>query len=370
MNAAATLDAETLVKQFTPVDGPAIDADRQLIWSRFGQDGKLLLAADYQGKIRRWRMEGETPEELAPITGHHGWTQAFALHPTEPILYTADSWGELRATRYAEEATGAKLDPLWQHTAAHDGWIRALSLSADGSRLASVGNDHHVRIFDTAKGKLLHEIRVSDHHIFAVALSPDGKTVVTCDLFCKLEHHDVATGDKLGELDASTMHYYDRDQDVCGLRVMRFQDAETLLCAGAEPTSAGRGHGIAAVYYFNVKTGNRTQRLEQGVNTAGFIVDAVDHPAGFVMTVAVGQPGKGALVFQRPEDEKPFFEHPRMSNTHSIALHPDGKSFLVIATKGSGQGNGAVKDKEGNYLGNISQLRRFTFPTEEAVAAK
>ena len=87
MNAAATMDAEALAKAFTPKAGKPVNADRQLCWCRYSPDGKLLLAGDYDAVIRRWNMEGEEPQELKPITGHHGRSPCTRVNrsPTRPI---------------------------------------------------------------------------------------------------------------------------------------------------------------------------------------------------------------------------------------------------------------------------------------------
>lgn len=345
-------------EQYTPREVGMIDTPRQLCWLRFSHDDSLLLGGGYDGLIRRWTFDGTTPTEIDPLRGFRGWAQAFALHPEKPLLYAADSWGRLACYAYADEDPQA----MWELDAAHDGWIRSLAITPDGRRLASAGNDRHVRVFDAETGKPIREIRAGDDDLFAVAIHPDGQSVVSGDLFCRLKAWNVETGELLREFDATKMHFYDRDQDVCGLRGLRFLDeGKTVLAAGAEPTRTGLGHGIPVIYFYDWETGKQTRRLEQGDANDGFIDDLVMHPAGFFMTVTIGQPGKGKLIFQRPEADKPFVEYTKMSNTHSLALNSDGSRFVVAATNRRSQGNGAVKDENGNYVGNYSPLHLFDF---------
>lgn len=347
-----------MIEQLIPKETGSVDTTRQLCWIRFSHDGKRLLGGGYDALIRRWNLVDEELTEIDPIDGFHGWVQAFAQHPEEPSLFAADSWGRLACFDDSAEVTV----PKWDLPSAHDGWIRTMSISHDGKQLATAGNDHHIRLFDTADGTLLHEVEAGDDDIFSVAIHPDGKSVVSGDLFCTLKAWNPVSGECTRELDARKMHFYDRDQDVCGLRSLRFLDeGRTLLAAGAEPTEAGRGHGVPVLYFYDWDSGELTKRLEQGDSNDGFIADLVTHPSGFFMSVTTGQPGKGKLIFHRRDEEKPFFEYTKMSNTHSIALQADGHKFFVAATNRNSQGNGAVSDKEGNYLGNFSPLHLFTF---------
>lgn len=345
-------------EQITPVETLTFETPRQLCWVRFSHDGQVLLGGGYDGLIRRWKFPNDKLSEHSPIDGFHGWTQAFALHPVEPLVFAADSWGRIACHDYSQESSVAK----WELPTAHDGWIRSLCITPDGTRLVSAGNDCHARVFDTANGALLQEIPVSNDDIFAVAIHPAGKSIVTGDLFCRLKAWDLETGQCRREFDAEKLHFYDRDQDVCGLRILQFRDAgRTLLAAGAEPTQAGRGHGIPVIYLFDWETGSLTRRFEQGDANDGFIEDLVTHEDGFVMTVTTGQPGKGKLILQNLNEDKPFLTYTKISNTHAIALTPDGKQFVVAATNRNSQGNGAVKDKDGMYSGNFSPLHLFRF---------
>lgn len=341
----------------------AFDTPRQLCWTRFSHDGATLIGGGYDALIRRWKFSDNKLTEIAPIEGFHGWVQAFALHPTADFVFAADSWGRLACYPLADEKPAAK----WSIKAAHDGWIRSLSITPNGKHLATTGNDGFVRVFNAETGKQESELKVSDHDVFVVAIHPSGESVVTGDVFCTLKKWNVESGKCIGEFDASKMHYYNRDQDVCGLRVLKFEDkGNTLLAAGAEPSSAGRGHGVPVIYLYDFETGKLRKRLEQGVANDGFISDLATHVDGFYMTVTTGQPGKGKLILHRPDEEKPFAEYTKMSNTHSLTM--SGSQLLVAATNRNSQGNGAVKDEDGNYRGNFSPLHLLTLQPVESTS--
>ena len=79
------------------------------------------------------------------------------------------------------------------------------------------------------------------------------------------------------------------------------------------------------------------------------------------MIFTLAGPGCGTVVTQN--DQLAGF------NCHSIALHPDRKMFVVSATNRNSQGNGAVRDKAGAYLGNNSPLHVFEIVAENPAAS-
>lgn len=340
-----------------PRELKSIELDRQVNGVRFSPCGNFLFAGGYDALIRRWSWKDE-PEERPSLNGHRGWVTALAFASQEPLLFTADSWGGLKAWPYEDENP----KPRWLLDDAHDGWIRSLAVSRDGRQVLSSGHDGYARLWDVASGRSLKEMNHGED-LFAVAIHPDGQTAVTADTFGKIKVWDLKTGQMAREIDASKFHYYQRDQDVAGIRVLEFQDeGKTLLVAGSQPTSTGRGLGIPTIRLFDWKTGQPKESLHQGESNDGFVFDLARHPDGFFMTVTSGQPGRGQLAFHRVGEEKPFWIFKKMSNCHSLTLHPEGRHVVVSATNRRSQGNGAVRDKDGKYLGNFSPIHVFELP--------
>ncbi len=344
-----------------PREVRAIELDRQVYGVRFSPDGRFLAAGGYDALVHRWNWAGEEPKELPALEGHRGWVTAIAFASQTKLLFTADSWGGLIAWPYEEQNP----KPRWQKEQAHDGWVRSIALSVDGTKLLTCGRDGLLRLWNVDDGQSLLELNHGED-VFAVAIHPDGKTAVSGDLFGKIKVWDLETGKSIREIDASSLHYYQRDQDVAGIRVLEFHDdGNTLLVAGSEPTSTGRGLGIPTVRFFDWKSGKSKDALHQGDSNDGFVFDLARHPRGFFMTVTSGQPGRGQFAFHRLGEEKPFWIYKKLSNCHSLALHPGGRQVVVSATNRNSQGNGAVKDKQGKYLGNYSPLHVFELPGEK-----
>jgi len=338
-----------------------IETDRQVCLARFSRCGKYLLTGGYDATIRRWDFTGEEPKEIEPLPGHKGWVQNFAALPDGETLISADSWGGLRACPVA----GEKPQPQWNNETAHDGWIRSLSVSEDGKLIATAGRDQMVRVWSCSDGKLLHEFAGHEYDIYSVAMHPEGKAVVSGDLMGNLKHWDLESGKLAREARLEKMHFYDRIQDVCGLRILQSHECgKKLLCAGNEPTRAGRSFGIPTLRQLNWDKLEEKKLHQFGPDKNGFIFDLHWHADGYFMIVTSGPPGAGMFLFQRPEEQEPFFTYTKLYNTHSMAPHPDGRRFVVVATNRQSQGNGAVLDKEGKYLGNSSPLHVFDMAAE------
>ena len=340
-----------------PRERLTIKCDRQICTARFSPCGKFLVAGGYDASVRRWDMTGEEPGSLEHINGHHGWVQWLEFQKDGQLLFSVDSWGGLRASTYA----GEQCEAVWFHEQAHEGWIRALSLSADGKLIATGGRDRSARVWSVSDGKRLKEFSDHPHEVYAVAIHPDGKTVVTGDLFGVLRHWDLESGERRGETKIDKMHFYERIQDVAGVRLLRFHGEQTLICAGAEPQRAGRSIAIPTIHWLDWPSLKIKRTAHFGPEKQGFVFDLAWHPDGYWAVVTSGQPGNGQFLLQRPDEEQPFFVSTKMSNCHSLDVHPDGR-IAVSASNRNSQGNGAVKDKDGNYLGNWSPIHLFDPP--------
>ena len=363
-------DLATLKTRFEPIEAKQLKLDRQMNAARFTACGKYLLAAGHDGLVRRFDAAVDEMPELKPLVGHGGWLQALALpkkrdeaeavDPAEEVVYSVDSWGQLRCGSFVDEAVA----PRWVNKTAHDGWILDVTLSPNGKLLATCGIDRAVRVWLAADGSKLHEFSVSEWEVLSVVFAPDGGSVLAGDLSGKVRQWELASGKLTREFDASVLHKRDRLQDAGGVRHMLFSpDGTRLLCAGMKPKGGGFVQGSAVVLVFNADSGQLHKTIEFPGDEIGYVTDFVFHPAGFLMLTTSGQPGNGKLVFRRLEDDTAFFETTKMPNCHSLTLHPSHQKFAVVATNGGSNGNGRSLAKDGSYPGNFSPIHIWTLPT-------
>src|SRR6185295_6620559 len=114
-----TTDPKELLKLYEPKELKALTTEQQLCSVRFSPCGKFLAAGDYNGRVRRWDATGDDLTAIEPLAGHGGFVDGLGFNPQGTWLYTADSWGRLRAWPYAEPTP----QPKWDLPEAHDGWI-------------------------------------------------------------------------------------------------------------------------------------------------------------------------------------------------------------------------------------------------------
>lgn len=354
-------DPKELLKQFEPKEVKVLKTERQVCMARFSPCGKFLVGACFDGLLRRWDASQDTLPELPSLAGHGGWAQAVAFHPSEQLLFSVDSWGQLCCWPFAEE----KPEPKWKVAEAHNGWIRAVAVSPDGQALATCGADRKVRLWNVADGKKIREIDAGED-TFCVLFHPDGKSLITGDFKGTIQQWDVLTGNSLRKLDATVLNKTNRLQDVGGIRCMALDAAGTSLAVGGtKPENGGNVQGIPSILLFDLTNGELKQTLTLGANGDVYVTDLAFHPQGFVMAVTSGNPGSGKLVYQRPGDDAPFFESKKLPNCQSLAMHPNGRRLAVVATNANSNGNGRRIGKNTEYPGNFSPIHVLDMPPRE-----
>ncbi|MEQ8786556.1 MAG: hypothetical protein RIC55_09670 [Pirellulaceae bacterium] len=359
---------EQLQARYAPSEVHQIPMDRQLHCVRFSPCGKYLIGGDFDAKLRRFAVDGEEPfTELPPVAGHHGgWLQPIEFTSEGGVMLTADSWGRISAWSYDEETPQLK----WTKEAAHDGWVRMLSISPDGKHVASCGIDKTVRLWSTADGELKQEFSGHQHDVLSVRFHPRGEFLVSGDLYGVIKKWDAAGGECVGEFDASTLFLYDRLQDIGGVWAMAFdKEGKTLAAAGTKPDHGGTVQGVPTTLLFEFESGKLQHTLTMGAVKDCYVHDVLLHDDGFVVAVTSGTPGTGQLLLHKPGDEQPFFVSTKTANCHSLSLHPDGKRLAVVSTNKGSNGNGRRLNKDGEYEGNNSPIHIFQLPAAEQPAA-
>lgn len=328
---------------------------RPLIGGRFDPSGRFLFVSAEDNTIQRFDL---LTGQKTPLVGHNSWLRGMAFLPSAKTLPFAGQplaalAGGMVLGHAAEQGTPCTLiagdyhgvlkwwdasgvTPTTTRTVnAHDGWIRAVAVSPDGTQVASCGNDRLVKIWASSDGRLLQTLDGHVNHVYNVAFHPSGKNLVSADLKGVIKDWDLASGKSVRELDGKVFHKYDAGfgADIGGIRGIHFRgDGSLLACIGITNVSnAFAGVGNPLVVTFDWKDGKAKQlKPKDAFQGTGWGVYC--HPAGFI--VGGGGGGQGRLWFWKGEDTTSLHTVTVPANTRDLALHPDGSLLAALASNG------------------------------------
>jgi|SRR5579875_245234 WD40 repeat protein len=343
----------------TPAPTPHIDPakthllkeykhDSPLLGCRFDPSGQFVFAGAQDNNVIRWHLDSG---KKTLLTGHKSWVRALAFaqrrgeekkgkegekrtsQSSSPcLLFSADYAGRILA--WPSSAEG----PKPAHTLeAHHGWVRALAVSPNGSRLASCGNDHLVKLWSVPDGGLIHELAGHACHVYNVVFHPDGKHLISADLQGIVKVWDLAKGAIERELDAKILYKYDPSfrADIGGVRSMALSADGTLLaCAGITNVSnAFAGVGNPLIVLFDYQSGKQKQLLRPKTPFQGTAWGVVLHPTGFI--AGVGGGNGGMLWFWKADNAQDFFSLKLPTNARDLDLHPNGRHLAIAFFDGA-----------------------------------
>jgi WD40 repeat protein len=122
------------------------------------------------------RLRDEAGHVVCTVKPREGVAVRLALSPDRTRLAVGLNLGNGSCHIGLFDPSSGQERVTW---AAGQGQIHALAFSPDGRRLASGGDDHVVRIWNAASGKLLSECRGHTSKVLCVGFRPDGSRLVT-----------------------------------------------------------------------------------------------------------------------------------------------------------------------------------------------
>jgi dipeptidyl aminopeptidase/acylaminoacyl peptidase len=212
----------------------------------FSPDSKLLAACEHvpsrsnelESKVRVWEIS--SGKEVHTLEGHPGWIRSLAFSADGKLLATAaheqpvperKAKDTLEAIRLLALTTGSlEAIRLWDSTTGKfrvfpSEIVEAIAFTADGKTMVAGGQE--IVMFDVAGAKQKRTLPKTHGHVFALALSPDGKILASAGQDKTISLWNVATGAELASL-------IGHEEPI---RSLAFSPQGTVLASGSHDTT-------------------------------------------------------------------------------------------------------------------------------------
>ncbi len=159
------------------------------VWdAQFSPDEKKIVTVSQDGTAIVW--DAETGEPGAPFTGHHGPVYSAAFSSTGDAVVTGGYdkrvlvWrpSDVRPydfTRLTSNSGSVVPPPKFKSLDGHEGPVRTVAFSKDGSRIISGSQDNTIRLWDAEGGQLLKSFRGHDGAVRTVAFAQSDQVILS-----------------------------------------------------------------------------------------------------------------------------------------------------------------------------------------------
>ncbi len=312
-------DGQAVVERATIVPDPAaVTAVAE------SPDQGLLAAASANRTVKLW--DTSSYQALATLAGHALAISSVAFAPAcagrpdatanvceTTRMATAGDDGKVVvwSLRPAPEAAGPRLVASEVLTlTGHAGGTTSVAFSPDGARLATVGGDAMVRLWDAATGAALGALAGHGDVVRSVTFSPNGERVATASWDGTARLWDAATGQQI-------LMVEDRGR---GLEDVAFSpDGAQLATADAD--------GIAKIW--SVESGQELQTL---LGHVGAVLSLAYSPDGRRLASAGDD---GTIRLWNPLTGEQEMVLPAEGPVRDVAFSPDGRRLIAGGTDGA-----------------------------------
>jgi WD40 repeat protein len=294
-------------------------------------DSNVVFVGSSDGSVYEFDALAEKPEPRG-FSGHAGYVTGLVLAGDQLISGAYD--GRLIWWNRDEAQPARTVD-------AHARWIRDLAVSPDGKHVVSAADDMVARVWDVATGKLVHELHghaeVTPNHfpsmLYACAVSPDGTRVATADRIGHIVVWDLQSGKQLAAMDAPLMYTWDpkaRIHSIGGIRSLAFSPDGKLLAAGGINQIGNIDHlgSLARVEIFDWQKQERTHEFK-GDKFKGLVERLVFSDSGDWL-LATGGDHSGFIKFLDLAEGKIIKQEKAPAHIHDLDVLETGDSAIAV----------------------------------------
>jgi len=146
-------------------------------------DGKQVISASNSGTLKVWNIQ--TGEEIFPLMGHSDSVNAVAVTPDGKQMISSSSDNTLKVwnlepgdgvfTFIWNLITGRQLFTLTGHSNS----VNAVAVTPDGKQVISASDDNTLKVWDLSSREVIANFTGHSNSVNAVAVTPDGKQVIS-----------------------------------------------------------------------------------------------------------------------------------------------------------------------------------------------
>jgi len=357
---------------------------RQLYAATFSHDGSHVFAGAQDGTLLRWPLAADPlPAEKPPAGAkkppattpiefkeHTAWISCLLVSGDGTRLFSSDLHGRLIAWDTPSDAS-KKPTVTWKVSDAHPsrpgqpGWIRALAVTGDHQTVCTAGTDGIIRLWSAQTGKPQGTLEGHQGDIFSLAMHPDGKTLISGDIFGVVHQWDLSSKTSKRTFDAKALHTRKDNflADVGGVRSLAFNREGTLLACGgmtdAKSNSFCPGHPGVLLFDFASGKQSKILRLKKGKPDDGPIKGLVFLEHGILVGQGERLHANCSLEFW-DVDSGTVLHTIDTPSGYDLDVHPDGRTICtpIYALNGrSGNGRHATPEEYQPHFGHVRVYR-------------
>jgi WD40 repeat protein/serine/threonine protein kinase len=347
-----------MIREFEGHSGAVWDVD-------FSPDEKQFVTAGQDRTVILWSLE-ETANDwpLPAFRGHTGVVYSCEFSPDgtrvvsagadrRVLVWEIDQIKSIDLDQLAKDQT-PPAPPRFMELTGHTADVSNVDFAPDGRQVLSASSDHTVKIWDSAKGKLIKTLRGHNDWVLTGAFTPNSREVVTGSYdgtvgvwpVAEYQEQIVFADDEAtpvlsaapspdgryivtGHLDGS-VRLWDR---VTGALVTVLDEGHEFLGETAHFLPNGRdivtGARDSTVRVWNVASGGEEARLTDTGSAAQNVVAALD-PTGAFLCTGIASPGD---TKSGQSTERPFAQLWTLgANPQSKVLSLDVRSDVALAS--------------------------------------